>query len=739
MFAIDPARIDSDELDQLRVLVEHAPVGLALFDPELRYLRVNRMMADLNDLAPEAHIGRSLREIAPEVAEVVEAPFRRVLQTGEPIYGLETARHHKGTWLKDVHPIRGADGRVAALVVSVREITAQKRAEEHLARLAAIVETSEDAIVSTTPDGILVSWNRSAERLFGYAAEEVLGSSIDLIVPKDRRAQRRRAIEKLERGERVAHFESERLTSAGRRIPVSVGYAGIRDAAGRLVGIAASDRDISLRRRAEEITAARAREQEAVAALGQAALAGKPVPALMEQAVQSVVHNLKVDFCKLLELSPDGQHLLLRAGVGWPPGLVGRATLRPGLESQAGYTLSIGQPVIVRDLRTEDRFAGPRLHQEQGVVSGASVVIAGEGNQPYGVISAHSRQPRAFTTEDVHFLQLIANVLADAIQRTRAEAALRRERELLQGIMDTIPVMIVLYRPDSKVLQLNPAFERFTGWSNEDARKIDLMAACYPDPAYREEVQAFMTSLEEGWRDLEMTTKSGRVLQTSWANIRLSDETHVGIGIDVSERKLAEERQELLLAELSHRVKNILATVQSIAQQSVTGERTLEQAREAFVSRLRALAHTHDLLTAAAWQGASLHRLVEAELEPYGARAALSGADLLLKPRVVQTLGLVLHELATNAAKYGALSRAKGRVEVRVEIAGEQLRLTWRERGGPKVGTPGPPGFGRRLIERAVTYDLGGEVRVAFEPAGVTCEITAAVGEVAADGADALP
>jgi PAS domain S-box-containing protein len=125
-------------------------------------------------------------------------------------------------------------------------------------------------------------------------------------------------------------------------------------------------------------------------------------------------------------------------------------------------------------------------------------------------------------------------------------AALERERELLQKIFDKIPVMIAIYRPDTGVEQLNQEFERVIGWSTEEARQIDFMAECYPDPVYQEEVRAFMDSLQEGWKDIVMTTREGQTIQTMWSNLRLADETQIGIGVDITERKRAEESQQLL-------------------------------------------------------------------------------------------------------------------------------------------------------------------------------------------------
>src|SRR5579862_1473815 len=128
------------------------------------------------------------------------------------------------------------------------------------------------------------------------------------------------------------------------------------------------------------------------------------------------------------------------------------------------------------------------------------------------------------------------------------EQELAREQELLRTIIDTIPAMITVYEPDERLLRLNPEFERVTGWSFREATGISLMEECYPDPEYREEVSRFMQSCREGWMDIRVRTRDGRDVETSWANIRLSDGTQVGIGIDITERKRAEEEARRLAA-----------------------------------------------------------------------------------------------------------------------------------------------------------------------------------------------
>ncbi|HEY6749725.1 MAG TPA: response regulator [Rubrobacteraceae bacterium] len=177
------------------------------------------------------------------------------------------------------------------------------------------------------------------------------------------------------------------------------------------------------RKRAEEALETRARQQAAVADLGRRALTEPTLSALMDKAVEVVAHTLGVRYCEILELLPEGDALLLRAGVGWKEGLVARTTLGVGLNSQAGYTLASRESVIVEDLREEKRFSGPLLLHEHGVVSGMSVVIHGQ-DKSFGVLGAHTDSRRAFTEDDANFLQAVANVIATAVDRKEAEEAL---------------------------------------------------------------------------------------------------------------------------------------------------------------------------------------------------------------------------------------------------------------------------------------------------------------------------
>ncbi|GJD96824.1 sensor histidine kinase [Methylobacterium iners] len=198
---------------------------------------------------------------------------------------------------------------------------------------------------------------------------------------------------------------------------------------------------------------------------------------------------------------------------------------------------------------------------------------------------------------------------------------------------------------------------------------------------------------------------------------------------------MASEHQQLLIHELNHRVKNTLATVQAFTTQSLRSAMSLGEAREAITARLIALAKAHDLLTAEKWESADLSRIVSDALCLHNAdrqRCRWQGDAVRVVPRTALALSMMLHELATNATKYGALSNETGAVSVSwatVEDAndpyeaGPRLTMHWRERDGPPVLPPTRRGFGSRMIERGLANELGGKVKIFYEPAGAVCTL----------------
>ncbi|MEH2068876.1 MAG: PAS domain-containing protein [Nostoc sp.] len=207
-----------------------------------------------------------------------------------------------------------------------------------------------------------------------------------------------------------------------------------RDASSVAVGMSAINIDITKCKQVQEALEVYANQQATIAELSQIALAGTELTALMNLCTSIVTQCLKVEYCKVLELLPNGNALLLRAGVGWQSGLLGNATVSALINSQAGYTLLSSGPVIVDDLRTETRFNGPQLLHDHQVVSGISVVIHGK-KRPFGVLGAHTTRHQTFTKDEIYFLQSIANILAAAIERQRVENALKQSEERCQLVV----------------------------------------------------------------------------------------------------------------------------------------------------------------------------------------------------------------------------------------------------------------------------------------------------------------
>jgi two-component sensor histidine kinase len=212
------------------------------------------------------------------------------------------------------------------------------------------------------------------------------------------------------------------------------------------------------------------------------------------------------------------------------------------------------------------------------------------------------------------------------------------------------------------------------------------------------------------------------------------------VAVDVSERKSNEDQLRLLLRELTHRCKNLLAVIHAIARQTASRTRSVEDFLDRFSARLVAIGASHDLLIADDWHGASLRMLVEQQLgdhaDRFGDQIAIEGEDVMLKPEAVQNLGLALHELATNAQKYGSLSEPDGTVSIRWQFCEEasKLRLTWQEKGGPPVRPPERSGFGRAMIETVVSRALEGDVNLSFPTKGVRCVIVIPSDQVTSRG-----
>ena len=326
-------------------------------------------------------------------------------------------------------------------------------------------------------------------------------------------------------------------------------------------------------------------------------------------------------------------------------------------------------------------------------------------------------------------------VLGRAEQVQEDNRRLEGERNrLIDMFMQAPGFVAVLTGPDHVFQMHNAAYAQLIGHRDITGKPAREALPEVVGQGYYEFLDSVYSTGEpyEGRASLvQLQRAPGAPLEAVYLNflyqpIRDASGAVIGIfvqGHDVTDAIRSAERQKLMIDELNHRVKNTLATVQSIAMQTARSHADPRTFAEGFQARLLALSHTHDLLTRSHWEGAELGAILQHETEAHGAhRVSLNGPHVALPPAAALSLGMIFHELATNAAKYGSLSAPDGRVLVDWALADQtrpRLELVWREIGGPPVSGPGPKGFGSRLIERNVRHDLAGEVELDYARNGL--------------------
>ena len=422
------------------------------------------------------------------------------------------------------------------------------------AQLAAIVESSDDAIIAKNLSGIITHWNPAATRLFGYVPEEAVGRHISLLALPGRAHEMAEILARIIKGEKVEHFVTERRAKDGRTLTISLTVSPIRDAGGTIVGASKIVRDIT---DAQE--------------------------ALRQQALLAAIVDCSNDAVIATDL--DGRI------TNW----------NPAAARLFGYSAAeaVGQPVLM--------LAAPGREDE------------------------------------------MANIIARMRQGERLEHFETQRRGKDGAILDIS-------------LTVSPIIDR-----------------------------------------------SGRIIGTS------------KIARDIGEQKRGEERLKLLMRELDHRAKNVLAVTQSILR--LTRAATIEAFVETVEGRISALGRIHAQVANNRWQGTDLKLMVSDGLAPFhpgGDRVRWGGPTVFLAPGAAQTIGILIHELATNASKHGALAGDAGEVEIRwtMDQSGD-LALSWRERGLAGVTPPQRRSFGTVIIERSVPEQLGGDAVLSWHPDGL--------------------
>jgi PAS domain S-box-containing protein len=474
--------------------------------------------------------------------------------------------------------------------------TIEALGQSHAQRLAAIVESTDDAIISKDLNGIIATWNSGAAKLFGFEGEEVIGHPITVLYPPELRDEETHILARIKRGERIEHYETVRQRKDGRRIQVSLTVSPIQDSAGKVVGASKIARDISSRKNAEQTQAALYDFTDKLFRAGS-------TDDTYEAALDAIVRALGCDRASILLFDDAG----VMKFVAW------------------------------RGLSDEYR----------------KVV---EGHSPW---TRDAKDPEPICVSNIETSGLDASLKATV----RAESI---------GALAFIPLAA-------------------------KGELIGKFMTYYPGPH------------EFSQADMNLAVTIARQVGFSLERLRTEEQ-----------RRQAEEAKELLLNESRHRIKNTLATVQAIAGQTLRHTRPDEL--QAFLARLYALGEAHELLTAESWNQAFLRDVVELALKPFKLkqknRFVAKGPAVWVPASTSLNLTLCLHELATNAVKYGALSNGTGKVRLSWDLAGEEkrrLRMKWKETGGPPVKAPAHKGFGSLLI-KSTGED---ETCVDFHPDGV--------------------
>jgi PAS domain S-box-containing protein len=327
------------------------------------------------------------------------------------------------------------------------------------------------------------------------------------------------------------------------------------------------------------------------------------------------------------------------------------------------------------------------------------------------------------------------------IEAGRAKAALRESEARIRRLVDANIIGIVIFTLEGKITEANEAFLAMVGYDRADllSERVSWTAMTPPEweAADRQAIEHMKaTGICLPFEKEYFREDGSRVPVLVGATLfEGSQNEGVAFVLDLTQSKEAEKRQQVLLDELNHRVKNTLATVMSLSAQTFRTTESPEAFREAFEGRLLALSQTHNLLNRSFWRGASLRDILMQELAPYasvdGDRFVLRGDDLNLGPVMAVTFGMAFHELTTNAAKYGALSVPRGRIRVAWwTCAFGRLHLEWQEMDGPPVSPPRRRGYGCRLIEQVLADALGGEVGLHFLREGVRCRMDVALDRI---------
>ena len=692
---------------QLAVFVEHAPAAIAMFDQEMRYLAVSRRYI-LDFRLPQGTqlIGRSHYEIFPDIPQRWRDVHARVLAGEELAQDEDQFTRSDGCthWVSwSMTPWRRADGNIGGALLFSEHRTEQVEGRRALAdseaRFRATFENAAVGVGLVGCDGSILRANNSFARMLGYSVEELTSRTFQDLTHPDDLANNLSVLNQTLAGEADSYcIEKRYIRKDGGIVWASLTVGCVRKWDGGIDYFVSVIQDITDRKRAE----ARLAERNA-----QLDLAGK----------------------------------IARIGSFMYDHATKKSQLSPGCA--AIYGLPEGALEISRE-EWRARAHPDDLPRVDAIVSGA----IGDGKREYllefrilrdgQVRWIESRVLISYNEAGKPIRRIGAQI--DVTERKQAEQALAERNIQLTLAARAGLVGTYAYDADTEIMQISEGYAAIHGFpeGTTEIARSECLAGVHPDDIGRvvqARNEAFRECRHEYRVEYRIIRPGGEL---RWVETRCfisygsggHPQRVVGVSIDITERKRVEEQQRTLAAELDHRVKNALATVSAVVSQTQQGSRSVADFVTALDGRIRSMATTHELLSSHEWQGVSLMELVGRELAPFATRnnTEINGPGILLKPEAAQAMAMVLHELATNAAKYGALSIQNGRVAIRWDrhLNGDprsHLVFEWQEVGGPPIVALDKPSYGTSTIRDLIPYEFGGKVDLALAPEGVRCRL----------------
>jgi PAS domain S-box-containing protein len=686
-----------------------------------------------------------LAEVKPYLDEGLLVPFH---VDGEAVGTIWIVMHDKtrGFDAEDMRVVRGLADFAGAAYQSFLASTKVRDSERHLRE---VINALPAAIYTTDAEGRVTMFNDAAATFAGRAPQ--LGTDTwcvtwKLFWPDGTPMSHDQCpmAMALKEGRPIRGMEGIAERPDGTRIRFIPYPTPLYDSAGAMVGAVNMAVDISDRKRAEETVARHRDEQAALYAFTDRLFRSSSLQDVYDAALDAIRRALGCERASVLLFDEAG----VMRFVAWA-GL--SEEYRRAVDGHSPWTRDVKdpQPICIPDVATSDLPDSLKATvKAEGIAAATFVPLVVEGRL-IGKFMTYYEVPHTFTQAEIDLAVTVARQLGFSVQRIRSNEERRRAEQtsrLLASIIETSDDAIVSKDLSGIVTSWNQGAERIFGYTPEEMIGRAITTLIPADRANEE--LGILERIRRGERIDHYETvrqrKDGTLIDVSLTVSPLKDGTGKVVGAskivrDITERKEAQARHDMLTREIQHRTKNLFAVVQAVVSRSFAGKKTVDEAESAVLSRLSSLAQTHLLLMDQEWQGAELAEIVQSEMKPYADRVLANGPSLVLTAKAAQNFALALHELATNAAKYGSLSNAAGRVYITWSIAktngSSQFTFRWQERGGPPVSPPTRKGFGSAVLEQVMAEYFDAPPRIEFASGGVSYEIIGTLDSVSEEQA----